>query len=579
MPARALPQPNPDAMADLAGLLAAMPPDELGLFVTQLAPEDRRLVEQLLAEHTAVGWRAHPAAMAEHLDPTYRRRRYIDLLSHTFARACDGTGRRIIINLPGRAGKTTLLQWGLVWLLDHRPRSKSIFTSYGDQLANESAIAVRDLLRQYHGALRVTLRRDRQKQDLFRTTEGGGLLAAGLFATITGYGVSPDGVLIVDDPYKHWAEAHSEAARRKIATQFKGTLRNRLDDEDAGILVVHHRMHHEDLTATLLADAADETGEEWEVVSLPALAVPADPERGIPPDPLGREPGETLDPKAFPVEKVQRRAKALGSYLAAALEQQNPTPEEGNEVRRAWFDVVDGGQLPQQWDQALTSWDLKLKNKEAGDYVVGQVWLRTGADYWLVDQLRGQYDHATTANAIALLAVRHPRVTSHVVEAAGSHDEVLPQLRKPRPDYVVTPEMAGRLGMTLAEAAQVQALRRRGMSGLIAHPVTEGSKPVRVRTFTVPAAEAGNVHVLLANWTPGYLDEHASFPTGANDDQVDATSQALQRMGVGQATAKAPAGTLPAPTPGAHRTMTPVASGRGASVSVPGRRPLRLPGR
>lgn len=514
-------------MAELAELVLAMAPAELEAFVLELAAPDRQLIERVLGDKAAAGWRAHPAALAAHLDPTFVRRRYIEFLSQVLVRLVDGTGRRIIINLPGRAGKTTLLRWFLVWLLDMRPTSQSIFTSYGDQLADESAMAVRDLLRLHHGQLRVRLRRDRQQRDRFLTDAGGGLLAAGLNATITGYGVTADGVLLLDDPYKNWAEAHSVSRRKHVAEQVRGTLRNRLDDEDAGMAIIHHRMHHQDLTAELKAAAEDETGEAWEVVALPAIAGAGDL--------LGREPGETLDPVAFPIDKVRRRAKALGSYLAAALEQQAPSPEEGDEIKRAWFDLVDAGQQPPAYDQHLTSWDLKLKDKESGDYVVGQVWGRTGADYWLRDQLRGQYDHATTANAIALLSVRHPEVTAHVVEAAGSADEVVPQLRKPRPGYVVDAEMAGRLGMTEAEAAAVQALRRRGMGGLIFHPVTEGAKPVRARTFITPAAEAGNVHVLVAHWTPHWLDEMAAFPRGDHDDQVDAASQALQRMGVGSA--------------------------------------------
>jgi len=48
-----------------------------------------------------------------------------------------------------------------------------------------------------------------------------------------------------------------------------------------------------------------------------------------------------------------------------------------------------------------------------------------------------------------------------------------------------------------------------------------------------PQIESGNVYVphpSLAPWIDGYLAEWAAFPRGANDDQVDATTQALNRM-------------------------------------------------
>ena len=34
----------------------------------------------------------------------------------------------------------------------------------------------------------------------------------------------------------------------------------------------------------------------------------------------------------------------------------------------------------------------------------------------------------------------------------------------------------------------------------------------------------------IAPWVDAFIEEHASFPAGAHDDQVDAASQALNRM-------------------------------------------------
>lgn len=562
MPARKLPPRNADAMEELADLLTAMSPSELESFARELPRQDRQLLERVMAERTAMGWRADPASMAAHLDPTYKVRRHDAYLAQKWRDLTNGTSPRQLWSLPGRLGKTRGIGNGLVHLLDHHPDSNSIYVTYGQQLADELAAFVRDTLRDNQHELRASLRRDRQQRRRFVTDVGGGLVAAGLNATTRGFGVNRHGVLVVDDPFKSWAEAHSEARRDWVEQQYKGTLRDRLDDETCGILICHHRVHRDDLTGRLKASMEDETGEAWEVVTLPMLAVANDP--------LGRAIGEPLAPEQFPLEAVELRAKSLGSYLASALLQQDPSAEEGSDIKRAWFHLVEKGEAPQAWDQGLTSWDLKLKNKEAGDYVVGQVWVRTGADYWMLDQIRGQYDHATTGNAIALLAVRWPQITSHVVEAAGSHDEVIPQLRKPQPGYVVTPEMAGRLGMTESEREAVQALRRRGMSGLIPHPVTEGAKPVRVRTFTVPAAEARNVHLVVAHWTPEYLDESAAFPNGANDDQVDATSQALQRLGVGTSSATPPRRAMQPPAVAAQASAPTVR--RRSSVVAPGRR-------
>lgn len=552
MPARALPPRQDDALAELADLVVAMQPDELERFTAQLDPDDRRIIEQVMGERYAVGWRANPAAMANHFDQRFRVWRYIDLLSRKFVEAIDGTSPRQIWNLPGRYGKTSVLEWGVTWALDRDPAARNIWVTYGDQLALESAFRIRDLLRTHKAELRAELRRDRQQLDRFATGEGGGLLAGGIATGITGFGVSKGGVLVVDDPFKNWQEAHSQAKRLLVHSMFKGTLRNRLDDEEAGMIVCHHRVHQDDLTGRLVEEAA-QGGEQWEVVSLPALSF-GDGDR------LGRAAGEVIEPERFSAEAVRSRHVGMGSYLVAALEQQQPQPPEGNELLREWFVIADT--LPERPSVAITSWDLKLKDREVGDYVVGQVWWKVAGAYWLMDQLRGQFDHATTANAIALLAVRHPEVRSHAIEAAASADDVLPQLRKPIDGYEVTDEMAVRLGMSPAERDAVTQLRRRGMAQLVKHAV-RGDKSLRARNFIAPAAEAGLVRINPE--LPGLaalLDELAGFPEG-HDDQVDAMSQALQRLDAGVATIAAPSGSITQAGPGGAR------AGGGSLVSVP----------
>lgn len=450
---------------------------------------------------------------------------------------------------------TELLRWGMTWGLDRKGTARFIFVSYGDRLAMESAVAVRDWLRAYSEVLRTQLRADRQRADRFVTAEGGGVLAAGINASITGFGAGGGGGVILDDPFKNWAEAHSATRRDHVWNQYRGTLRNRLDDDDAFIIVCHHRVHEDDLTARLKEGSEDETGEEWEVVSLPALAIAGEV------DLLDREPGQPLEPERFNLAAVEARRLGMGSYLFASLEQQHPAPEEGNDLLRAWFRLEE--MLPVKPDECLTSWDLKLKDKEAGDFVVGQAWWRVAGGYWIMDQLRGGWDHATSANAIALMSVRHPEIRRHVIEAAGAADEIMPRLAAADRDYEVSDEVAKALGMNEDERAKVQALRRRGMSGLVPHTV-KGDKAARARAWIAPVAEAGDVHLPShASWVPHLLDELAAFPNGATDDQVDAMSQALQRLSKQGGSITAPSGSVPS---------GPVVSRPGSgSISRPGR--------
>lgn len=486
-------------------------------------PSKVALVEEVMGDLTGEGWRTDPAAMAAHLDPTYRTPPFIRYLSKKFRDGIEGVSNRQIWNLPGRYGKSLLTQKGIVWGLDRSEgHARFIDTSYGQMLANENADGVRSMLREHSDVLRCQLRRDRQSLRRFITDQGGGLLAVGMSATITGFGVNKGGALIIDDPFKNWEEAHSEFQRDKKFNQFRGTLRNRLDDEDAFILVVMHRVHEDDLTQRLL-DAMqedDEYGDKWDVTVMPAIAVDGDV--------LGRAPGEPLDPEIRPLRACLSRAAGMGSYLASALEQQDPTPEEGNDIKRAWWQLEDD--LPPLYDDALTSWDTKMKDKESGDFVVGQVWGRTGSDFWCIAEFRGQWNHAQTRAALALAAVRYPFVLRHVVEYAASGPEVIEQLTAGSgPDYELDEDMASQLGMTTEEREKVQALLRNGLPGIIGQSV-KGDKRVRARTVT-PLIEAKNCHLPTGTlWVPHFLDEVSAFPNGKYDDRVDAMSQALSKL-------------------------------------------------
>jgi hypothetical protein len=518
-----------EALKDLADAIAKMEPLERARFIRSLLPQQRMVVERAVAIRWQAGWRATPATFAHYLDPKgFQLYRHVEYLAQKFVDAVEGTSPRQLWNLPGRYTKTSVLRWGCAWGYDRVPSSRWIWSSYGDALALESGYAILSILRAHADEVRVQLSPDRKARDRFTTTGGGGLLAAGIDTAITGFGCGDGGGLIVDDPFKNWAEAHSEANRDRVMNQYLGTLRNRLDDESAPIIIAHHRMHEDDITGRLVAEGLSGDGDKWEVVALPALAMENDP--------LGRQPGEPLWPERFPLEAIEARHVALGSYLTSALEQQDPQPEEGNDIKRAWFRLAS--QLPPRYDDALSSSDMKLKDKEAGDFFVCQVWGRVGAELYVVDQLRGQWDQATCTNAIALIQVRYPWVHRHIVENTGNGPEVMIGLRKPEPSYVVSDETADKLGMTGVEREAVQSLRRRGMQGILPEN-PRGDKRVRMRA-QIPVIEAGHVHLLsTASFLPGFLDEMASFPLG-KDDQVDAASQALKRLGQGAASFEVP---------------------------------------
>lgn len=553
--------PDSQALADLAAELLQLEPEALEAFVATVRPADRRLIEQALGRQQAIGWRADPVSMMAHFNPDWTIEPYQRFLGRKFRQLFTGEDPYQIWNLPARYGKSTIAsQYGPAWVFDQTGgRARMILTSYADTLALENADIVRSILEDHADELDVTLRRDRRARKRFATPAGGGLLAAGINSSITGFGAGRGGGLVVDDPFKNWQDAHSELARDLVWQQFRSVLRLRLDAPGRGapppfMLVVHTRWHEDDLTGRLVAHAEATTGMRFTVVRLAAIAEEADPKSPDPvlrlPDPLGRAPGETLG--RFPEDEVHQRAIDLGSYLAAGLEQQRPSPAEGGELRRVWWQLHPA--LPTRFDAWASSWDMKLKEKETGDYTVGQVWARVGGDYWLVAQLRGQWDQATARAAMALVAHRFPDCRRHLVENAGYGPEVMQTLRKGSgPRYQLSDAVCGLLGITEDERPHVQAILRRGLSGLIAVKV-KGSKIVRARAVS-PILEAGNVHVVETDpQALALIEEAAQFPNGSHDDMVDAWSQAMAKMARGSASTSRPSGTSTPANPVAEPT-------------------------
>lgn len=560
---------RPDADTAVPGLPAGVTMEELGQWLLRQPPElvlnlvgdDLGVLETFEAavnlartsrshDEALAKWRSDPATLMHYLTAgTYQLYSHIRFLSHKFVDAVEGRDVRQIWNLPSQTGKTSLLMRCVLWGLDQDPTLRFMYVSYDADKAVREAGEALDEARRFADQLRFTLRPDIQARGRWNTRQGGGLYATGVGGAITGY---PADIMLLDDLIKGWEAAHSENVREATWKVYETQCRLRLQRGTDPIVLAGTRWHEDDPSGRALARQGEDV-QPWSLYRIPHIAEVPDPDAEIPemrlPDPLGRLPGEPLE--KFDLAEVLARARTLGSYLAAGLEQQRPAPEEGGELKRAWWRWETA--LPPAFDEAISSWDPRLKDKQAGDYVVGQVWGRTGGDYWMAEQFRGQWSMGQTKLAIALSAVRHPYVARHYVENTGNGPEVMQELRAGDLDYQVSDENAGALGMTEVERAAVQAVMRRGMPGIL--PVNpKGDKRVRARAHS-GILEAGNCHLLLGDaGAIALVNESAAFPNGMNDDQVDAWSQAMLKLRRGQATVKASEGTVA----GARATSAPL---------------------
>jgi intein/homing endonuclease len=146
---------------------------------------------------------------------------------------------------------------------------------------------------------------------------------------------------LIDDPIRSRADAESRLIRDSVWDWWSGDVNSRLQP-GAPVLLVQTRWHSDDLAGRLIAEeGTTQEGGRWQVVYLPAFAVAADPDQGIPPDSLGRTPGQPLShPKIAPADTARlvahwedkRRSATPRDW--AALWQGDPRPIEGALITR-----------------------------------------------------------------------------------------------------------------------------------------------------------------------------------------------------------------------------------------------------
>jgi predicted phage terminase large subunit-like protein len=429
-------------------------------------------------------WNWHHSLIAEHLEATV-----------------SGEITRLIINVPPRTLKSTISNicfpsW--VWIKE--PNTKFLCGSYADTLARKHSVLRRLLMEcpwyQERWGDRFQLADDQNVKSDYMNNKMGQMKAAGINGSVTGEGGD---FIIIDDPHNP-KTAESQTEREKALESFDLTWSSRLNDKKTGrIIIIMQRLHHRDLTGHLLAKGG------WTHLCLPSeaegrttLTFPLTKKTHI------REDGSLLLPNREGPEELAQAKIDLGSYGYAGQHQQRPVPREGGIIKLDWLKYYD--QLPDvRWDMILQSWDLAFKGEAQSDYVVGQVWAKSGGRAYLIDQVRAKMNFPQTIQAFRQFSAKHPHVGLKLVELKANGEALLASLQK---------EISGIVGV-----------------------IPDKAKELRLHAVS-PFFEAGNVYLPKQTpWINDYTQELVSFGSWDHDDQVDCTTQALSRLfiaGVGE---------------------------------------------
>ncbi len=195
---------------------------------------------------------------------------HLELLNRSLMDVASGVIKRLMICMPPRHGKSEFTsKYFPAWYLGTFPDRRIILTSYEAEFAKEWGRKVRDIL-QEHGQsyFGVSVRPDTSAANRWNLTgRAGGMVTSGVGGPITGKGAD---LLIIDDPVKNAEEADSETYRNRAWEWYTSTAYTRLEPGGA-LILIQTRWHEDDLAGRIL-EAMEGGGEQWHVLSLPALS-------------------------------------------------------------------------------------------------------------------------------------------------------------------------------------------------------------------------------------------------------------------------------------------------------------------
>ena len=400
--------------------------------------------------------------------------------------------KRLMIFAPPRHGKSEIASTRFpAWYMGQFPEHQVIIASYASRLAQSFGRKVRNLIdtRDYRELFpNVELAPDSKASDLWHTNQGGVYLSTGVQGGATGYGAD---LFLVDDPVKDAQEADSELIRDNVWDWYKTVATTRLMPNGV-VCVIQTRWHQDDLSGRLL-EVAEKDGEQWEIISLPAICDSDD-------DPVGRNKGEALWPEKYPLERLEEVKRILtsgsGNRFWSALYQQKPTPDEGDFFRKEWIQFYD--ERPATENMTIYATSDYAVTQQGGDYTVHTVFgVDPNADIYILDVYREQAGTQEWINAQINL-MKQWRPIEWVGETGQIEKSVGPFLRQ-RMTETNTYCNINSLPSVKSKAQRAQSIRGRMSMGKVYFPRHAG-------------------------WTDDCIDELLHFPSGKHDDFVDTLS-------------------------------------------------------
>lgn len=449
----------------------------------------------------------HVAAIAEHLEAV-----------------TSGQIKRLVINIPPGCMKSLSCNvfWP-VWDWIQDPGQRFIFASFDQRLVGQrDGGKVLDLIQSEWFRARWG---DRVRVDTdaaageFYTQARGMRLSTSPGGRLLGYHAHK---IVNDDLVKPKAITDNYLA--ELQDWRKSTQASRLLPAGAIVLIMQ-RLHMNDPAGHALREVEEDGSRTWEHLMLPMqyeVSRACATSIGFR-DPRTEE-GELLWPDYKDLSEVNLLKKEMGSTVASAQLQQNPTPAGGIVFQLPWFKYYKVA--PAKFDATCLSFDFTFKeiSKTPGgkiDFVGAGAYGRVGADYYLTDLHIERRDFPGSMALVKAKTRRWPRIMSKLVEGKANGPGIIAMLRKEISGLIEIEPEGGKSARANAVAPLYEA-------GNVWYPDPEGA-------ITDPATQT-ELQRLPFIWDgrPCNVDPHVTsmtgFPFAEHDDDVDVETQALLYM-------------------------------------------------
>ncbi len=446
--------------------------------------------------------------------------RHMRLICDKLEKVADGTIKRLMISMPPGHGKSHITSHHFpAWYLARYPSQSLIAAAHTQELSDSFGLKVRNTIKSdEHKTLFPDsgISADKTAAGEWQTLAGGGYKASAVGAAIAG---RRGDLLMGDDLLSGFEAAESDSSRRKLWAWYQADFFTRRKGDDTPIVLIGTRWHLGDHFGLLDQEERDGTGEKWDRIVLPALALENDP--------LGREVGEALWPEQFSKEGLEAIRKKSGTTarMWASLYQQNPVVDSGGIIDGTWFKWWRDRDPPKV-KYVIQAWDTALTANKSSAFSASTTWGVFDDEHGipnviLLSSWRGRVEWPVLRRMVQRLATDYKD---------DNYEMPIRPVASRRPDTVLVEAKAN--GQML-----IHDLAKAGIVATGFNPDKYGDKIARVRLVTdliengrvwLPAQ--GPLYDRLRKFAEEFHEQCAQFPAAQSRDWVDTMTMAFLRI-------------------------------------------------